>query len=95
MLYKAILTSFNIISAEIESHFKNYQFVPFFILKQTLNGLELPHSDTITNSVFTALFAHPFDLNLPAFGDNGFKEKSWINEDWDNYSGYISVTGKP
>jgi hypothetical protein len=87
--------TFNMISAEIESHFKNYQFVPFFISKQTFNGLELPHADTITNSVFTALFGNPFDLNLPALGDERFKEESWINKDWDNTSGYIAVAGNP
>jgi hypothetical protein len=83
--------AFNNLATEIENRFNNYRFVPFFILNQTINSLEVPHCDSNPCSVFAALFNNQFDLDLTSFGDQQFKEESWINRDWDKSSQYIAI----
>ena len=85
---------FKTIAEEIECCFKAYQFVPFFILKGTLNGLELPHAEGHVNTIFSALFNSEFDLNHPVRGDEYFRDKVWTNADWDNSSGFVAYPGK-
>jgi len=86
---------FKILSTEIEKYFQNYRFVPFFILEQEINGLEVPFSDINTSSIFTALFNSQFDFSLPTFGDRQFKEELWITDDWDNSGEFIFYTNRP
>lgn len=78
---------FNILCNKIEERFKGFRFVPFYICKQTIDGLDVRYVNDSLNSIFNALFNDHVDLNVRTLGDESYKSKDWIKE------GYID-TGK-
>ena len=47
---------YNLISEKIESKFKGYKFVPYYVTKQTLEGLRVRYRSEKVNRIFHALF---------------------------------------
>ena len=71
--------SFNKICVEIETHFKNFRYVPLFISKQCIDGLDVGYTDYYANSIFSALFNNT-NLDIWTYGDDAFKAEIWLRE---------------
>ncbi|HEY4876032.1 MAG TPA: hypothetical protein VIH86_10695 [Puia sp.] len=80
--------SFNFICNAIEKQFDKFKFIPFWVCKQTINGLDAKYSHEHLNSIFNVLFNNQIDLNLQTFGNDSYKSENWIKE------GYIHKGGQ-
>lgn len=74
---------FDFLSDRIESKFKGYKFIPYYINKQTLKGLRVRYRDEKENRIYHALFNDI--VHFPDYGkydpltmgDEFYRSKDW------------------
>ena len=71
---------FNFLSDNIESRFKGYRFVPYYINKQILEGLRVRYRDDKVNRIYHALFN-----DIVQFTDYGKHEPLVMGDEFYRY----------
>lgn len=65
----------------IETRFKGFRFVPFYICEETINGLSVRYADNDRNSIFNALFGDFLDRHsAAAIGISHYKCEDWVKD---------------
>jgi hypothetical protein len=77
-------TYFKLLSEKIESKFKGYKFVPYYINKQTLEGLRVRYRDEKVNRIYHALFNNCID-----FSDYGKYDPLTMGDEFYGYEGWL------
>jgi hypothetical protein len=83
-------TDFLILSGEIEKRFNGFRFVPFDIVAEVIEGLDVRYANRHCNTVFTALFNSHIDLSIRTLGNDLYKSEDWIREGYVDKGGWTS-----